>query len=132
MLTAADIDRFTEQAGPGFTWEESRGGHRPTAKVREPLRQDIATRQGGICPVHGGEIVDGEFNHVVAQGGAINGKKVRRGYFPLNLFVGCATCNIHCERTYGRVIPLTAFQRPDVIPAEWTPFPVLKAASTCR
>lgn len=134
MLTSQDIAEMVERAGEAFTWEGDKGGHRFTARVRQPMRLDIAQRQGGICPVCGTGMDmdnlpdDGEFNHVVAQGGTLNGRKVRRGYHPRNLFIGHPACNTDCERRYGRVIPVTGFKRPDVITEEFTPIPVLKAS----
>lgn len=120
MITQDMISAFADMAGADFSWSGTRGGHRPTAKLREPMRADWLTRQGGICPVCGDPVVNGETNHVVSQGPS------KRGYFPGNVFNGCASCNTRCEREYGAIIPVIAFARPDVIPMEWTPKPVLR------
>lgn len=127
MLSIDAIEGMRALAGSDYSWSSSRGGHRPTAKVREPLRSDLYSRQGGVCPVcgdmMGDDVSDREFNHVVSAG------PDKRGYFPLNVFVGHPACNTMCERVHGEVIPLEGFKRPDLIPAEWTPFPILKACN---
>lgn len=123
MLTQEVIEGFVALAGDDFSYAGVRGGHRPTSKVREPLRLDLFSRQGGLCPVCGDgmadTVEDREFNHVVSAG------PDKRGYFPGNVFVGHPACNTRCERVHGEVIPLDAL-RADLIPMEWTPFPILK------
>jgi hypothetical protein len=125
-ITATDIERFRAMAGEDYSLPV-KGTSRPGSDVRTKLRDDLLNRQGGICPVCGDEVRHAEFNHVVARGDAKNPK----GFTPGNVFAGCAGCNTDCKNTYGDgdnggVIPFERFARPDLIPTEWTPFPVLR------
>jgi 5-methylcytosine-specific restriction endonuclease McrA len=124
-ITATDIQRFVDMAGDGFAWAGVKGTSRPASDVRTKLRDDLLNRQGGICPVCGDDVTHAEFNHVVARGPKV------KGFVAGNVFAGCASCNTDCKNEYGDgtdggVIPLERFARPDVIPTEWTPFPVLR------
>lgn len=129
MLTDIIVQSFAAMAGDDFTWSGVKGGHRPTSQVRRPLVADLLARQGGICPVCGEEAIRPEFNHVVAAGPS------RRGFHPLNVFAGCHACNARTAPQWDNgelvagvaVLPVSHFSRPDVIPSEWTPFPILKA-----
>lgn len=133
-ITASDIARFDMLAGPDRMWDEVTGCHRPPSDVRRALRADIAERQGGVCPVCGNAIEFGQFNHVVSRGPKV------KGFIPGVVFVGCAPCNLRCAYLYGEVtddgrvvdggvIPFDGLARPDVIPTEWTPFPILRTRS---
>jgi hypothetical protein len=131
MLTQAVIDNFVDLAGDDRMWEGVKGSHRPGSDVRRQLRDDLIERQGNTCPVCGWTLRFPQFNHVVSRGPAV------KGFLPLNVFAGCATCNLDCALTYGEVdednnvidggvIPIERFARPELIPSEWTPFPVLR------
>jgi hypothetical protein len=128
-ITATDIERFVDMAGDGFAWAGVKGTSRPASDVRTKLRDDLAHRQGGICPVCGGGIVNAEFNHVVARGPKV------KGFTPGNVFAGCASCNASTKPLYDErgnlisgveILTLDHFKRADLIPTEWTPFPVLR------
>lgn len=143
-LTETMVDNFVDLAGDGFMWEGVRGSHRPPSSVRRALRDDLANRQGGICPV-GGEMLPGfsategnnwtagvEFNHVVARGPMV------KGFVVGNVFAGCAAHNAMTKPIYDEngnlisgieILRVSHFARPDVIPTEWTPFPTLRAAN---
>lgn len=135
-LTQTMLDTFSAMAGPDLSWAGVRGSSRPPAKdgVRVGLRADLLARQGGICPVCGdsGEARGAwEFNHAIARGPMV------KGFVEGNIFAGHSSCNARTKPIYdneGNLIsgverlPLSHFARPDVIPNEWTPFPVLRQA----
>lgn len=144
MLTDSMVAGFVALAGPDFTWAGVRGCSRPASDVRKALRADLANRQGGICPV-GGEPLPGwsanasndwlpgvEFNHIVARGPLV------KGFIIGNIFAGCASHNAMTKPLYNdngelisgvEVITPDMLARPDLIPMEWTPFPILRSAS---
>ncbi len=131
-LTALSHAALVTLAGPDYTYPGVSGSSRPPASYRKALRADLLARQGGICPVCGDEAEAAQFNHVVSRGPGV------LGFMPLNVFAGCAVCNLRCAVRFGTVddegrvldggiIPLSAFARPDLIPGEWAPVPMLKA-----
>ena len=144
MLTQTMIDYFAALAGPLFLWDSvpkrspMGPNERPDSGWRIPLRMDLVARQGGICPVCGNALPgDGsiggivEFNHVVARGPHI------RGFIKGNIFAGCAPCNSATKPLYdndgmlisGReILDIDYFARPDLIPLDWTPTPILRRA----
>ena len=120
--TVADMEGFAALAGEDLSWTMSKGGHRPTGAkgFRAALREDIAVRQGGICPECGEPLDEtAEFCHLVARG------KGLRGWFPRNIMVGHALCN-EAQKIRGAVVHPDTLARPDLVPDEWTPFPILK------
>lgn len=130
-ITASDIDGFVALAGEGFAWEGVRGSSRPASDVRRKLRDDLWMRQGKVCPVCGnGDNGDAlEFNHVVARGPKV------KGFLPGNVFTGHGACNARTKPLYDErgnlisgveVLTLDYFTRADLIPTEWTPFPILR------
>lgn len=131
MITDTDVAGFVALAGPDFSWDV-RGCSRPPSTVRRALRDDLWARQGHTCPVCG-EGENGialEFNHVVARGPMV------KGFLPGNVFTGHATCNARTKPLYNdegtlisgvEVLDSNYLVRMDVIPTEWTPFPILKA-----
>ena len=134
-LTKERHAAIVDEAGPKFTYPGIVGGSRPPSTYRKELREDLIARQGGLCPVCGNELEFPQFNHVVSRGNAVKGGL---GHYVHNLFAGCATCNLECAYMFGDVsedgmvrdggvIPFEHFARPDLIPSEWTPPPVLKA-----
>ncbi len=132
MLTDEIIAGFVALAGPDYSWAGVRGCSRPASDVRRALRADLLARQGNICPVGGETLTDAdaiEFNHVVARGNGV------RGFIPGNVFAGCAAHNAMTKPQHdhnGRVVSGKAvlwtadLARPDVVPLEWTPFPILR------
>lgn len=136
MSHNARVAGFVALAGDGFAWAGVRGSSRPPASVRRALRDDLTARQGGICPVHGGALGERgavEFNHVVARGPLV------KGFVAGNVFAGCAGCNSLTKPIYDEsgallsgveVLTEEFFARADLIPLEWTPFPVLRRLAT--
>jgi hypothetical protein len=133
-LTAARHAELVLIAGPDYTYPGVRGSSRPGSDVRTELRADLVERQGNLCPVCGDALRFAQFNHVVSRGNKVKGGL---GHMPENLFAGCATCNLDCALRFGEVtedgmvkdggvIPFEHFARPDLIPSEWTPFPILR------
>lgn len=129
MYTIEAMQAFVALAGPRFTWAGVRGCSRPAADVRKALRADLESRQGGICPVCGGPIRNAEFNHLVARGPEV------KGFLPGNIFAGCSSCNAATKPLYDNegnlisgieVLTPDMLARPDLVPSEWTPFPVLR------
>lgn len=135
MFTDSVVSAFADMAGADFMWDGVKGGSRPpssylgTKGFRTLLREDIANRQGNVCPQCGDALTGAvEFCHVVSRGPKV------RGFFPGNIFIGHAACNASTKPLHdndGNVISgvaiLTAdmFKRPDAIALEWTPFAVL-------
>lgn len=122
MYTESDMRGFVALAGDDFSWSSSRGGHRPTGKggFRAILRADLAARQGWLCPQCGESLDEtAEFCHLVARGSG------KRGWFPRNIMVGHSVCN-EVQKSRGEVVNPADMARPDLVPDEWTPFPVLK------
>jgi hypothetical protein len=122
MLTDSIIAENVALAGPDFTWAGVSGTSRVPNTVRKELRADLAARQGFICFVCG-DTLDGsaEFNHIVSRGPGNKGWRVG------NIAIGHSACNTRCKDA-GPVVTLAQIARPDVVPMEWTPFPVLKAS----
>lgn len=120
MITASDVDRFTAMAGPDFLWAGVRGSSRPASDVRTALREDLKARQGGLCFACGEALGDeGEFCHIVSRG------PKRLGWMPGNIGIGHAVCNER-QKLSGEIVPVSDMVRPDVVPTEWTPFPILR------
>lgn len=132
MLTDTMVDGFVALAGDGFRWDGVRGCSRPASNVRKQLRDDLWSRQGEVCPFCGqGDNGDAlEFCHIVARGPGV------KGFVPGNVATGHASCNARTKPLYdeaGALIsgvevlrPGTHIARPDVVPMEWTPFPILR------
>lgn len=132
MLTNEMVSAFVALAGDGFAWEGVRGSSRPASDVRTALRVDLLERQGGVCPVCGttGTARGAwEFNHVVARGPLV------KGFIRGNVFAGHSSCNSLTKPIYNEngalisgieVLWVEHFARPDVIPTDWTPFPILR------
>ena len=124
MLTQSVIDGNVALAGPTFEWAGVSGTSRPASDVRTPLRLDLIARQDGICFACGA-MLDGtaEFCHIVSRGpgGSSGGKGWKVG----NIAVGHAACNL-AQKENGPVVNLSDMARPDVVPMEWTPFPILR------
>jgi len=131
MLTQSVIDAFAALAGDDLSWPV-KGSSRPGADVRTRLRDDILARQGGICAQCGGDLSPevAEFCHIVARGPKV------KGFLPGNIFAGHPSCNASTKPVYDEsgalirgieALPITLLARPDVVPMEWTPFPVLRA-----
>lgn len=134
MLTDDMIATFVALAGEGFAWEGVRGCSRPASDVRTALRADLWERQGGICAAcgKGDNGTPLEFNHIVARGPKV------KGFLPGNIFTGHATCNAATKPLYDErgtlisgveVLTIAGgfLVRPDVVPMEWTPFPILRS-----
>jgi hypothetical protein len=132
MLTDTDVTRFVTLAGPTFAWSGVPGCSRPASDVRKALRADLRERQGGICPQCGDDVAENvaEFCHVVARGPKV------KGFIPGNVFAGHSWCNASTKPLYDdegtlirgiEVLTPDMFARPDLVPDEWTPFPVLRA-----
>jgi hypothetical protein len=128
--TMADAQRFATLAGPGFAWDGVKGSSRPASDVRSKLRDDLLNRQGGICPQCGKVPATVEFCHLVARGPKI------KGFIAGNVFAGCASCNASTKPLYDdngtlifgiEILTPDMLARPDLVPDEWTPFPVLRA-----
>lgn len=115
-------------AGPTLSWPV-RGSSRPGSDVRTELRDDMSARQGGLCPVHGGALVRAEFNHTVARGPEV------KGFVRGCVFSGCHDCNARTAPEYVAGVLVKGvevlwehdFTRPDLVPLDWTPFPILSA-----
>lgn len=131
MYTNTDVVMFTRLAGPAFLWDGVRGCSRPASDVRKALRSDLWARQGGICPQCGDAVAeaDAEFLHLVARGPKV------KGFIPGNVMAGHRTCNASTAPEWDteghliRGVPVLTpdmLARPDLVPAEWTPFPVLR------
>lgn len=131
MLSDKAIERFAALAGPTFAWDGVPGCSRPAADVRKALRADLLNRQGGICPQCGNELLStsAEFCHVVARGPKV------KGFLPGNVFAGHASCNASTKPLYDdegnlihgiEVLTSANLRRMDLVPTEWTPFPVLR------
>lgn len=131
MLTKAHIARFVALAGEGYAWAGVRSCSRPASDVRKALRDDLAQRQGGLCPLCGNALRNPQFNHGVSRGPKV------KGFLPGNVFAGCKACNDDCMAEYGErddngmvidggVIPIERYARPDLVPMEWTAFTVLR------
>lgn len=131
MLTQDFINALADMAGDDFSWPVS-GTSKPSGGVKPMLRDDLLARAGGICAVCGESgTARGawEINHVVSRGPAIKGFTIG------NLFAGHSSCNALTKPIYVdgalvsgvEVLPLSHFARPDVVPMEWTPFPILRA-----
>jgi hypothetical protein len=129
MSHNARVEAFYALAGDALRWDGVKGCSRPGSDVRRALRADLAARQGNICPVCGNALRRPEFNHVVARGPMV------RGFLPGNVFAGCHDCNARTAPEYTDDGTLVAgvecltedyFARADLIPQEWTPFPVLR------
>lgn len=123
-ITELDVTRFEAMAGEGFSWPD-RGGNRPPSSYmgrtgfRDILRDDLRTRQGDICFACGDALNGGgEFCHIVSRG------PVRKGWLPGNIAIGHAACN-EMQKEAGEVVHISDMVRPDVVPTEWTPFPIL-------
>lgn len=132
MYTEAAMNAFVALAGERFTWAGVRGCSRPASDVRKALRDDLLARQGGICPVCGCEARNVEFNHLIARGPMV------KGFVPGNVFAGCGACNASTKPLYDErgnlisgveVITPDMLVRPDLVPSEWTPFPILRKRS---
>ena len=130
-ITNDDVRGFVALAGTGFSWEGVRGSSRPASDVRTALREDLWARQGEVCPVcgEGDNGIALEFNHVVARGPKV------KGFLPGNVFAGHSSCNARTKPIYDNegnlisgieVLCVEHFKRADVIPVEWTPFPILR------
>ena len=126
-----DIERFVALAGPTFSWDGVPGCSRPASDVRKALRADLLARQGGICPQCGTDLPDAvaEFCHIVARGPKV------KGFLPGNVFAGHASCNASTKPLYDdrgnlihgvEVLTEAHMARLDLVPTEWTPFPVLR------
>lgn len=129
MYTIETMHALVDMAGEGFTWAGVRGCSRPASDVRRALRDDLLARQGGICCACGREAVNAEFNHIVARGPQV------KGFVVGNIFAGCASCNAATKPLYDErgnlisgieVLTPDMLARPDLVPAEWTPFPILR------
>lgn len=131
--TMTDCERFTAMAGADFAWRNGPFNRnepaRPPSNVRKALRDDLLRRQGGICPQCGKPAVNAEFCHLVARG------PDTRGFVRGNIFAGCSSCNAKTKpewNTEGNLVRGIAvltpsdLERPDLVPNEWTPFPILK------
>jgi hypothetical protein len=123
--------RFIALAGPGYAWAGVRGCSRPAADVRKALRADLAERQGGICPQCGEALGSTyEYCHLVARGPLV------KGFLPGNVFAGHAHCNASTKPLYDdegtlisgiEALRPSDLARPDLVPSEWTSFPVLRS-----
>lgn len=131
-ITNVDVQRFKDLAGSDLLYVGVKGSSRFGNDIRTKRRTDLLERQDGICPVcgeSGTERGAWEFNHVVARGP----KKL--GFMPGNIFAGHSSCNAKTKPTYVdgvlvagvEVLWVEHFARPDLIPTEWTPAPVLRA-----
>lgn len=130
MLTPTMVDAFKALAGDDYMWTGVRGCHRPPATVRRALRLDLIARQGGICPQCGNALDDtAEFCHVVSRGPAV------KGWIPGCIFAGHVACNASTKPIHDNdgnvlsgvaVLTVDMFARPDLVPDEWTPFPILR------
>jgi hypothetical protein len=131
------VDYFRKAAGPDLTWDGTlKGGHEQSSKFKQLIRLDLAESQGFVCPCCGNPFtmedlltLRVEANHGVAQG------KVKRGWFPGNVWVGHKDCNAKTAPIYdgegnligGKpVLEPSDLARPDLVPMVWTPLPVLK------
>jgi hypothetical protein len=132
MYTMEQRARFIALAGPGYEWAGVKGCSRPASDVRKALRDDLAARQGGICPQCGDALRGNyEFCHLVARGPKV------KGFVEGNIFAGHPACNASTKPLYdneGNLLPggIEALEpsdlaRPDLVPTEWTPFPILRA-----
>lgn len=130
-ITDIDVEGFVTLAGDGFMWAGVRGSSRPPSTVRRALRDDLWARQGEVCAVCGkGDNGDAlEFNHVVSRGPGV------KGFIRGNVFTGHGSCNARTKPLYDEngtlisgveVLTSAYLKRMDVIPTEWTPFPILK------
>lgn len=136
--TLEDTARLVAMAGPDFAWRNGPFNKnepaRPSSKVRKALRDDLAARQGYICPQCGHALNrDGmgtEFCHIVARG------PEQRGFVRGGIFSGHSACNASTKPQFDAdgnlvsgiaVLTPDMFARPDLVPNEWTPFPVLAA-----
>jgi len=130
-ITNQDVARFVALAGDGFAWAGVRGSSRPASDVRKALRDDLWERQGRVCAACGmGDTGDAlEFNHVVSRGPAV------KGFVAGNIFTGHATCNARTKPLYDtdgslmsgvEVLTSEHLTRMDVVPTDWTPFPILR------
>jgi 5-methylcytosine-specific restriction endonuclease McrA len=116
MLTESMVQHLIGLAGPDFTWTTSKSS-RPHTDIRTGLREFLWNEANGEC-VFCEESVSldrSHMCHIVSSGGP----KVRRGYVPSNLALGCADCNARHSEVFGDVVPYAEIARPDRIPAAW-------------
>lgn len=132
------VAHFADLAGDDFLWKDARGvtmAQRQSAKFVRLMRDDMAERQGYVCPVCalGFTQADMDELRVEANHGTCQGAN-RGGWFVGNVWVGHKKCNADTAPTFkdgelvgGKAI-LTAddLKAPEVVPMEWTPLPTLK------
>ena len=131
MLTTTKHAELITHAGPSLMWENGKLGKtgqpllgtRPRSDTRRGLRAWLYRESQGLCVFHGGPVrwEETECCHIVATGPTqdVNGKRIRRGWVPGNIAIGCRACNEAHAVRYGAVVPMDAIARPDLIPDVW-------------
>lgn len=136
-INDTDVQGFVALAGEGFLWADVSGTSRPPSNVRGSLRDDLWARQGGICAAcgEGDNGIPLEFNHVVSRGPKV------KGFVRGNIFAGHSSCNARTKPLYNdegalisgvEVLDSQYLKRMDVVPTEWTPFPILRQVTKDR
>jgi hypothetical protein len=126
-------------AGPDFMWTNGPLGKtgapllgtRPKNVTRHGLRDVLYGAQHGLCAFCGEHVpyAETEMCHIVATGPQDDGtgSRIRRGWVPGNIAIGCHADNERHAEVFGPIVPLSAIARPDLILTSWPGETALRA-----
>jgi hypothetical protein len=139
MLTVQKWQELVEWAGPDFMWENGpKLGTRGNSAARAGLRAFLLDYSNRTCVFCGTEVGtrvgEHEMCHIVAAGptSTPDGKRIRRGYVPANIAIGCTPCNADQVERYGQIVPMSGILLPDRVPHAWPTETELREAGRAR
>lgn len=133
MLTFSKYVELVNHAGPNYLWESGGLGKtgqpllgtRPRSDARRGLRSYLLHVQDSTCAfcdnTVGRATGENEMCHIIAAGpqNDVDGRRIRRGYLPGNIAIGCPRCNAEHFERYGLTVPYVAIARPDLVSVSW-------------
>lgn len=126
MFTQSKHNELVNWAGPDFMWTNGPSlGTRGNSAQRAGLRVFLLDYSNRTCVFCGTEVGtrvgQHEMCHIVAAGpnSTPTGQRIRRGYVPGNIAIGCVECNADQVERYGQIVPMAGILLPELVPVSW-------------